>query len=71
LLNTQSPIAWQPKEIVDLGNDCKVGIVTDDGCYLVLLPSSNGFWKPTSWIPARVAIRLGELATGHCMGFSD
>ena len=54
---------WQPKEIIDLGDGCKIGITSDDGYYVVLLPGYNGSWKPTNWIPARAAKRLGELAS--------
>ena len=59
----ERPLIWQPKEIVDLGDGCKIGITSDDGYYLVLLPSYKGSWKPSNWIPAKVAKRLGELAT--------
>ncbi|MGB8706865.1 MAG: hypothetical protein WCD72_02805 [Dehalococcoidia bacterium] len=53
---------WQPKEIVDLGNGCRMGITSDDGYYVVLSPSHQGSWKPSNWISPRVAKRLGELA---------
>jgi hypothetical protein len=59
----EKPVTWQPKEIIDLGDGCKIGITTNDGYYTVLLPGYNGSWKPTNWIPARAAKRLGELAT--------
>jgi len=59
----ESPLIWQPKEIIDLGDGCKIGITSNDGYYLVLLPSYKGAWKPSNWIPAKVAKRLGELAT--------
>ncbi|OGN93364.1 MAG: hypothetical protein A2Z75_08815 [Chloroflexi bacterium RBG_13_50_10] len=58
----EKPPVWQPKEIVDLGDGCKLGITSDDGYYLVLSPSYRGSWKPSNWIPAKVAKRLGELA---------
>jgi hypothetical protein len=58
----ETPVVWQPKEIVDLGNGCRMGITCDDGYYLVLSPSYTGSWKPSSWIPPVVAKRLGELA---------
>ena len=58
-------IAWQPKELVDVGSGCQCGITTDDGCYMVLIQSWNGLWKPTSWIPLQVAKRLGELANHY------
>ena len=55
-------VVWQPKEVVDLGNGCRMGITSDDGYYLVLSPSYTGSWKPSNWIPPVVAKRLGELA---------
>jgi hypothetical protein len=58
----ERPVVWQPKEIVDLGNGCRMGITCDDGYYLVLSPSYTGSWKPANWIPPVVAKRLGELA---------
>jgi len=65
LYNTvcEEKVVWQPKEIIDLGDGHKIGISSDDGYYVVLLPGYNGSWKPTNWIPARAAKRLGELAT--------
>jgi len=58
----EKPVVWQPKEVVDLGNGCRMGITSDDGYYLVLSPSYTGSWKPSNWIPPVVAKRLGELA---------
>ena len=58
----EGSVIWQPKEIVHLGNGCKMGITCDDGYYLVLSPSYTGSWKPSNWIPPVVAKRLGELA---------
>jgi hypothetical protein len=55
-------VVWQPKEVVDLGNGCRMGITSDDGYYMVLSASYTGSWKPSSWIPPVVARRLGELA---------
>lgn len=66
MLGIQNKCLWQPDEIIDLGQDCKCGITTDDGCYMVLLPNQTGFWKPTNWIPLKAAIRIGELATAYC-----
>jgi len=59
------PVAWQPKELLDVGLGCQCGIITDDGCYMVLIHNWDGLCKPTSWIPMQVAKRLGELAN-HC-----
>lgn len=53
---------WQPSEIIDIGNGLRMGIASDDGYYIVLSPSPEGAWKPSSCIPPRVAKRLGELA---------
>ena len=58
----ENPGAWQPKEIIDLGDGCKIGITAQDGFYTLFLLDCNGSWEPTNWIPARAAKRLGELA---------
>ena len=58
----EKPGTWQPTEIIDLGDGCKIGITTQNGCYTVFLLDDNGSWEPTNWIPARAAKRLGELA---------
>jgi hypothetical protein len=54
---------WQPKEIIDLGDGCKIGIEANGGCYTIFLLNCNGSWEPTNWIPAGAAKILGELAT--------
>lgn len=59
----ERPGARQPEEIIDLDNGCKMGITSHDGYYTVFLMDYNGCWEQTNWIPARVAKRLGELAT--------
>jgi hypothetical protein len=61
-MNGTKEISWLPKEIIDIGNGLKMGIASDDGHYIVLSPSPEGNWKPSSCIPPRVAKRLGELA---------
>jgi hypothetical protein len=61
-MGSEKDINWQPSEIIDIGNGLKMGIASDDGYYIVLSPSPDGTWKPSSCIPARVAKRLGELA---------
>ena len=61
--NGEKEMNWQPKEIIDIGNGCKMGITSDDGYYIVLSPSHEGSWKPSNWIPPMVAKRLGELAS--------
>jgi len=58
----ERPVVYQPKEVVDIGDGCRMGITSDDGFYMVLSPSYTGSWKPSSWIPPVVAKRLGELA---------
>ena len=35
--STTVGVQWEPTWLVDCGNDCKVGITMDDGCYLVLV----------------------------------
>ena len=54
---------WQPKDIIDLGDGCKIGITAHNGNYTIFLLDHNGSWEPTNCIPARAAKRLGELAT--------
>jgi len=60
---------WQPKWEVDVGHNCKVGITTDDHCFVVLVPAFEmkggeveytGEWKPTPWIPMAAARLIGE-----------
>ncbi len=58
----EKEMRWQPKELVDLGNGLRMGIASDDGYYIVLSLGHEGYWKPSNWIPPRVAKRLGELA---------
>ncbi len=58
----ERPVVYQPKEVVDIGDGCRMGITSDDGFYMVLSPSYTGSWKPSRWIPPEVAKRLGELA---------
>ena len=53
---------WEPTWKVDVGNDCEVGVVMDDGCFLVLVPNENGQWLPTKWIPVAAARFIGDLA---------
>jgi hypothetical protein len=60
--NDEKEMRWQPKEIIDIGNGLRMGITSDDGYYIVLSASPQGAWKPSNWIPPRVAKRLGELA---------
>jgi hypothetical protein len=64
-IGNENPGTWQPKEIIDLGDGCKMGITAHDGSYTVFLLDANGSWEPTNWIPARAAKRLGELAIVH------
>lgn len=54
---------WQPDQIVDVGHGCKLGITTDDGCFVVLYPTEFGQWRPGTHIPPPVAKVIGELAT--------
>lgn len=51
----------QPDELINLGNDCWVGIVFDDRCLVALTPKidpsepydpdRSNKWSPVSWIP--------------------
>lgn len=58
----RKPSTWQPKELVDVGNDCQCGITIDDGCFVVLGKNWQGSWRPITHFPSSVARRLGELA---------
>ena len=51
--------------MIDLGDGCRIGIATRNGCYKVFVVDHNGNWEPTNWIPAKAAKRLGELATAQ------
>jgi hypothetical protein len=59
----KNEMKWEPKEIIDVGNGLRMGITSDDGYYIVLSPCREGAWKPSNYIPPRVAKRLGELAS--------
>ncbi|MBA7678139.1 hypothetical protein ES703_86410 [subsurface metagenome] len=53
---------WQPEQIVDVGHGCKLGVTTDDGCFVVLYPTEFGQWRLGTHIPGPVAKILGQLA---------
>ena len=59
--------SWKPRWRVDVGSGCEAGLTVDDHCYVVLLPSyttssAEPFeWRPTSWIPKAVALKMAEL----------
>ena len=53
---------WQPEQIVDVECGCKLGITTDDGCFVVLYPTEFGQWRPGTHIPTPIARVIGELA---------
>lgn len=58
-------IHWMPKWIVEVAPNMKVGVATDDGCYVVLVRAEGGWWSPTKWIPKEAAIFIGDLARSH------
>ncbi len=58
--STTVGVQWEPTWLVDCGNDCKVGITMDDGCYLVLVQDQKAQWQPTKWIPAAAARFMGK-----------
>jgi hypothetical protein len=60
-------IKWQPKEVIELGDGCRIGITTHEDSYTIFVLDHDGSWKPTNWIPARAARRLGELATSQLL----
>ena len=51
-----------PQWLVDIGNDCQLGIDIDDHCFRVLVKNYDNDWVLTKWIPPKVALKLGELA---------
>lgn len=65
----------QPNELVNLGNDCWVGIVEDNGCFVALKPKidppepydpdRSNKWSPLAWVPPKLAVRMGELAANR------
>jgi len=54
---------WQPDWEIDVAPNSKLGIVMDDGCFVVLYPTEAGQWRPGTHIPAEVARFIGALAT--------
>ena len=52
---------WYADEVIDVGHGCFLGLVMDDGCYVVLYPQEDGGWKPGTHIPRQVAHRISEL----------
>lgn len=66
----ESPISssWEPQWQVDVGDDCRVGITIDDGCFVVLYPQAGGGWKPGQHIPRQAAEKISELlAAGEAL----
>lgn len=59
-----TPNLWQPSWLVDVGQEIMVGIVMDDGCYIVLAQTPTGQWRPMTHIPVEAAKMLGRLAGG-------
>lgn len=55
--------SWQPRWQVDCGDDCRVGITVDDGCFVVLYPQRGGGWKPGKHIPRQAAEKISQLLT--------
>lgn len=43
-----------PRQRIECGEYCEVGIAIDDHCFVVLLHSEQG-WMPTPWIPKEAA----------------
>jgi len=53
---------WHPEWLVDDGNEVQIGIVMDDGCYVVLAQTHIGHWRPITHIPVEAAKMIGRLA---------
>lgn len=65
--NSTEQVIREPMAIVDVGHGCRVGIMSDDGCFLVLYPQPGGGWKPGKHIPRQAVEKMAELlATGYC-----
>jgi hypothetical protein len=58
---------WEPAAIVDVGHGCRVGITTDDGCFLVLYPEPGGGWRPGTHIPRQAVQKMSELLAEGCV----
>jgi hypothetical protein len=59
-----TPDLWQPRWLVDVGQEIMAAIAMDDGCYVVLTQAPTGQWKPMTHIPVEAAKMLGRLAGG-------
>ena len=57
--------SWQPEWTIDCGQGCEAGLTIDDGCFGALLPNGAGQWRPTRWIPMKVAEKIASLITDH------
>jgi hypothetical protein len=59
----ESPLASsrEPRWIIDVGDDCRVGITTDDRCFVVLYPQAGGGWKSGKHIPRKAVQKMSEL----------
>ena len=64
----------QPQIIITVGHGCYVGITWDDGCLVALIPEflegyspdTESNWRPLSWVPPKVAMQMGAMASSHC-----
>jgi len=62
MVDESYPVTWEAEWIVDVGNDCVLGIGQDDGCFIVLYPREEGGWSVGTHIPPEVARKLGEVS---------
>jgi len=53
---------WEPTWIIPSGKESEVGVLIDDGCFVVLTQGHSDQWKPITHIPISVIQKLGSLA---------
>jgi len=54
---------WHPNWFVEVG-DTMMGITKDDGCFVVLVQTGGGRWRPATHIPVQAAKMLCDLSRG-------
>ena len=58
-----APVRWRPRWLVDVGQGEKLGLTIDDGCFVVLYPTPDNFWRSGTHIPPQVAERIAQLVS--------
>lgn len=62
--DSANQVIFEPAMLVDVGCGCRVGITSDDGCFLVLYPQPRGGWRPGKHIPRQAVEKMAELLAG-------